>query len=257
MRLPLLRPLALALTLALVATAAPAQDGHGPDAWRVTGVAAGDVLNGRMGPGTDYPVIERFAPDERGLQQVTCVPYLTFAHFEVMTEAERAALPPRWCLMQSADLTRTGWVNGAYIAEDSGAEPQATGGTGEVGIGWTNEPDVVQAMILVRDAFAANGAGGEPQGRDAGRYFFAADLATVRNAGADVLFDAQDVDGRLLRVYPHPEIPAMRGSIPVVAEFVNFGEGRRATFWLARDSMQAGAPIRILQIEHMSGATYP
>lgn len=256
MRLPLIRPLAAALALALLASAAPAQDGHGPDAWRVTGVSAGDVLNGRMGPGTAYPVIERFAPDERGLQQITCVPYMTFAHYERMSEAERKALPPRWCLMQSADLVRTGWVNAAYIAEDSGGVA-APARSDEVRIDWTNEGDIDEAMILVRDAFAASMTGGEPQGRHADRYFFAADLATVRNAGADVLFDAQDVDGRLLRVYPHPEIPAMRGAIPVVAEFVNFGEQRQATFWLRRDSMQDGAPIRILQIEHMSGATYP
>src|SRR5690606_9481160 len=42
-------------------------DGHGPDAWRVTGVAAQDTLNARMGPGTSYPVIETFAQDERGM----------------------------------------------------------------------------------------------------------------------------------------------------------------------------------------------
>ena len=40
-------------------------DGHGPDAWRVTGVAADDVLNARVGPGTGYPVIDSFAHDAR------------------------------------------------------------------------------------------------------------------------------------------------------------------------------------------------
>src|SRR5690606_21112186 len=93
-------------------------DGHGPDAWRVTGVAPGDVLNARMGPGTQYPVIETFAHNERDLRQITCVPFYGITHFMAMSEAERAALPPRWCLMRHADLMRAGWVAQRYLTPD-------------------------------------------------------------------------------------------------------------------------------------------
>jgi uncharacterized protein YgiM (DUF1202 family) len=48
-------------------------DGHGPDVYRVTGVAANDVLNMRMGPGAHYLVIDRLPPDARGVQQVICL----------------------------------------------------------------------------------------------------------------------------------------------------------------------------------------
>ena len=57
-------------------------DADGPDAWRVVDVAGGDVLNVRMWPGTEYPVIDHFAPDARGLQQVTCVPLLKAEYYQ-------------------------------------------------------------------------------------------------------------------------------------------------------------------------------
>ncbi|MGV0908506.1 hypothetical protein [Martelella sp. FOR1707] len=67
---------AIAAAFALLASVAQAEiDGSGPDAWRVTGVAPNDVLNVRMGPGTDYPVIATLAHDQRELQQITCVPF--------------------------------------------------------------------------------------------------------------------------------------------------------------------------------------
>src|SRR5690606_4725109 len=95
------------IVLGLVAFPAHAEiDGHGPDAWRVTGVSANDVLNARMGPGASYPVIETFAHNEREMQQITCVPFYTAAHYTAMTPAQIKALPPRWCLMRSGDLTR-------------------------------------------------------------------------------------------------------------------------------------------------------
>src|SRR5690606_8058678 len=121
-------PLA-ALALALAAMPAYAEiDGHGPDAWRVTGVPANDVLNVRMGPGTNYPVIESFAFNERGMQQITCVPFYTAAHFTAMTEAQIKALPPRWCLMRNKTMSKAGWVAQRFITPDNAvaAAPQAT-----------------------------------------------------------------------------------------------------------------------------------
>lgn len=113
---------ALALCILLAGPTARADlDGHGPDAWRVTGVAAGDVLNARMGPGTDYAVITTFAPGERGLQQVTCVPLVPQATWMQMTKTQRNALPQPWCLMRSPDRVRAGWVARRYLGEDTRA----------------------------------------------------------------------------------------------------------------------------------------
>lgn len=110
---------AIAVALAFLASVTHAEiDGSGPDAWRVMGVAPNDVLNVRMGPGTNYPVIETFAHNERNLQQITCVPFYTMAHFSAMTEAELDALPPRWCLMRTADLTKAGWVAQRFLIAD-------------------------------------------------------------------------------------------------------------------------------------------
>ncbi|HSH57594.1 MAG TPA: hypothetical protein VK965_06595, partial [Halomonas sp.] len=97
----------------------------GPDAWRVTGVADDDVLNARMGPGTDYSVITTFGPRARGLQLVTCVPLVTQSAWFDMTPEQRQALPQRWCLMRSQDASRAGWVAQRYLAEDSAAAETA------------------------------------------------------------------------------------------------------------------------------------
>lgn len=113
--------LATTLAAVLAGSAWADADGHGPDAWRVTGVAAGDVLNARMGPGAGYAAIATFAADESGLQQVTCVPLVPQAAWMGMTGAERQALPPRWCLVRSADLARSGWVAQRYLSADAGA----------------------------------------------------------------------------------------------------------------------------------------
>src|SRR5699024_3155477 len=94
--------------------------------------ATNDVLNARMGPGTDYAVIDTFAPDESGLQQVTCVPLLTQSIWSSLSAAEREALPQRWCLMRSEDLTRAGWVAARYLMEDMGNDrPPAAGGAAQ------------------------------------------------------------------------------------------------------------------------------
>lgn len=94
-------------------------DGHGPDAYQVIGVRADDVLNARMGPGTDYAVVSHFKPNEGRLQQITCVPFLPAGVFMAMSEAERKRLPSRWCLMRSGDLSRAGWVAARFLQEDA------------------------------------------------------------------------------------------------------------------------------------------
>ncbi|MDF3362752.1 hypothetical protein HLM50_16945 [Sulfitobacter sp. Ks41] len=102
-----MRGLILWAAIACATLAAPLRaeiDGHGPDAWRVTGVAADDVLSMRMGPGTRYLVIDSLPPNARGLEQVTCVPLLIPLIYHKLTEAQRNALPPRWCLMRTGGI---------------------------------------------------------------------------------------------------------------------------------------------------------
>ena len=90
--------------------------GHGPDAWRVTGVSSDDVLNLRMGPGTSYPIIGSLAHDATGLTMTTCVPFMTEAQGHVADPGGARAPDPaaaRWCLMSDAEFRRQGWVAGA------------------------------------------------------------------------------------------------------------------------------------------------
>ena len=113
-------------------------DGHGPDAWKVTGVAPNDTLNVRTGPGTDHLVIDTFASDATGMQMVTCVPFLTRQKYQELTDSQRAGLPARWCLMESRDRQTKGWVSAHYLQEDtSGAQPDM-------------DPLVAEAIALVR-----------------------------------------------------------------------------------------------------------
>ncbi len=248
-----------ALVLTLVAPAARADiDGHGPDAWRVTGVAANDVLNVRMGPGTDYPVIETFAPNERGLQQITCVPYYTAAHYSAMTAAQIEALPPRWCLMRDADMRRAGWVAQRFITPDDAESPAAAAIGGQDNPPMTGDPMLDAAQSLVRDLYATHlrglsGQGGSPlESPLSDRYFTAEIIDYIESGqlGADPLFDGQDFDGELMRIAPDPDIPMLRGMITINADHINFGRPARTVLYLRADPERPGAPLRIFLIEN-------
>lgn len=130
-----MRKTVMLTTMLLAAPAMAEIDGHGPDAWRVTGVTPDDVLNMRMGPGTNYPVIDRLAPDARGLTQVTCVPLMIQPYAGRLTDAERAALPQRWCLMRSADLMKSGWVAQRFLSEDGLQDASAPAPAADAGAG--------------------------------------------------------------------------------------------------------------------------
>src|SRR5690625_7276678 len=107
--------------LMLVCTAAVADpEGHGPDAWQIVDVEEFDALPARMGPGEDYMVVADFMAGERGLKQVTCVPYVPTALYFEMSEDERDSLPERWCLMRSADFSARGWIPALLAREDGG-----------------------------------------------------------------------------------------------------------------------------------------
>jgi hypothetical protein len=255
------RFIALLLLGGVAAFAAPVAqaeiDGHGPDAWRVTGVAADDVLNMRMGPGTKYLVIDHLAPDARGLRQITCVPLLIPSIYYSLTEAQRADLPQRWCLMQTSDFRKAGWVAQRFIMEDSGqAAVQPGTGSGVIPpVQTIGDPLIDGAAQLVHDLYAAETVS---QSRadypfaagNAARYFFSDLVPALSGHGADLLYDAQDFQGRITRIAPDADSPMFRGMITINVDFTNFGAPKRASFRLRADPSQPNAPFRIFRIDH-------
>lgn len=218
-------------------------DGYGPDAWRVSGVMPGDVLNARMGPGTDYRIVGTFAHDEQGLIEVTCVPLLTMEIAAELTEAEVAALPQRWCLMRAADLSRAGWVAARFLVPDN-ASPVQDAEPFAVAL------DLVQALYIA--AHQAVDGGPHPLDPDQAADYFFADIATglaTNPPGADPLTGAQDFDGQIADPVPDPEQPMLRGMITIHVGITNFGRSHTAVFRLRPDPSQPGAPVRIFRIE--------
>ena len=272
--------LIIILGLNLLPLAAQAEiDGHGPDAWRVTGVASDDVLNARMGPGTNYPVIETFAHNERGLEEITCVPFYTMAHFSAMTEAEREGLTPRWCLMRSADLAKAGWVAQRYLIADFDDDvlfgdegghdqpgkvmdvmkvrPAPTAGTQT----WSSDDLVDYARGLVETLYEYDdpALGQSPLDPGARDVFFSKDFVAALQAhppGANLLVGAQDFEGSISKPVPDPEQPMFRGMITINVEVENFGQTHTAVFRLRGDTTRPEAPLRIFRIEH-DGWSYP
>lgn len=271
---------AIAAAFALLASVAQAEiDGSGPDAWRVTGVAPNDVLNVRMGPGADYPVIATFAHDQRELQQITCVPFYTMAHFSAMTEAELDALPPRWCLMRTADLATAGWVAQRYLIADfdddilfgnGGAHeeqeevvdvekilPAPTTGPQA----WSGDDLIEHARALVAALYDYDDHGVGLSHRDpaAPDVFFSTgfrDALRSHPPGADLLIGAQDFQGSVSEPVPDPDEPMFRGMITINVEVENFGKTHTAVFRLRGDATRPDAPLRIFRIEH-DGWSYP
>ncbi|MGL4414428.1 MAG: SH3 domain-containing protein [Roseinatronobacter monicus] len=231
------------------AAAAQAQlHGHGPDAWQVVDVAPDDVLNLRMGPGTQYPIIGSFAPDENGLVQVTCVPFMTYEQGMNLSPASRQHLdlPSRWCLMTSADSHRQGWVSARFLAED----------VTPANAGKDSTPDVeAMAVRLVERLYslhelALRGQALSPLERPRAQdFFFRDDVALVVDhpEGADPLYDAQDFD---ITDFEVSLISMFRGLISVEVSFRNFGHPQKVGFALRADTQQQGAPIRIMEITH-------
>ncbi|WFE77141.1 hypothetical protein [Roseinatronobacter sp. S2] len=271
---------AIALALPFFTSVAHAEiDGSGPDAWRVMGVAPNDVLNVRMGPGTNYPVIETFAHNERNLQQITCVPFYTMAHFSTMAEAELDALPPRWCLMRTADLTKAGWVAQRYLIADFDEEilfgdggaydeleevvdvekilPAPTTGPHA----WSGDELIEHARGLVAALYAYDDPARGVSHRDpaAPDVFFSTefrDALRSRPPGADLLIGAQDFQGSVSEPMPDPDQPMFRGMITINVQVANFGQRHTAVFRLRGDTTRPDAPLRIFRIEY-DGWSFP
>ncbi|QXT40669.1 SH3 domain-containing protein [Gymnodinialimonas ceratoperidinii] len=81
-------------------------DGHGPDFYRVHGVAYHDHLNVRHGPGVRNHVVDRLPYNARGIQLGTCAQISTTRG------------PATWCIVSWNGYQR-GWVNARYLAEDN------------------------------------------------------------------------------------------------------------------------------------------
>ena len=94
----------------------------GPDAWRVINVAADDALNVRFGPTTAYDVKLELPYNQRGLQQVTCIPLTDITDWFAMTEGQKSKISEiemsGWCLISLKGIN-LGWVNSRFLGEDS------------------------------------------------------------------------------------------------------------------------------------------
>ncbi|MFA7670083.1 MAG: hypothetical protein WCX93_12105 [Burkholderiaceae bacterium] len=260
----LLKPcLAVAALMFAAATAHAELDGHGPDAWQVTDIAPADVLNVRMGPGSNYPVIETFPHNERGLQQITCVPFYTAAHYTAMTQAQINALPPRWCLMRNASMSKAGWVAQRYITPDDTAKAPAAPEEQAAHPDTSNQM-IAEAENLVRDLYDRHARSEQGQGQDplqsrlAGDYFTSDIVAQLQAGGfgAHPLYGTQDFDGRVTRIAADSDQPMMRGMITINVDFTNFGQSQRAVHLLRVDTTAANRRLRIFRVEH-DGWSYP
>lgn len=110
-------PLCALLVALMVQPAAAEADG--PDAFRVVGVATNDALNLRASASAQSRIIARIPPDARGLRNLGCSGIPTFAQWQRLSPAERAAAgQARWCKVEYGG--RTGWVAGRFLREDSG-----------------------------------------------------------------------------------------------------------------------------------------
>ncbi|WP_224815912.1 hypothetical protein [Hasllibacter sp. MH4015] len=112
----------LALIATLFAAAAPAAHAtaDGPDAWRVHNVASYDVLNVRVGPGTNYFSIDALPHNARGIQIEFCTPTVTQQQYFALSPALQQQLNnyPTWCLVVWNGYQR-GWVNRRFLTEDA------------------------------------------------------------------------------------------------------------------------------------------
>lgn len=255
--------------LMIVTVSAQAEiDGHGPDSWGVTGVSSKDFLNARMGPGTDYPVIEKFSHNERAMQQITCVPFYTAAHFTALSEAQIKALPPRWCLMRNKSMTKAGWVLQQFITPDGAVAATAQPVKSDNRAPVLQEPAadllLAQAEEFVRELYerydlAQLGAGPDPLELPMAADYFTKDIVdflTTDKVQAHPLYGAQDFDGAINEPRVDPDQPMFRGMITVNVDFTNFGKWQRAVYLLRKDTTKAGAPLRIFRVEH-EGWLYP
>jgi len=133
-------------------------EASGPDFFRVTGVAADDVLNIRVAADAASTKVGEIPPNADGVRSLGCEGGLNFTEWQAASEAERAvAAHRRWCRIAYGGVE--GWVAGRFLVEGAAPAPPASDGGG-AGPGdppyWavTYPPDV----LVVRAAPAESGA---------------------------------------------------------------------------------------------------
>ena len=96
-------------------------EASGPDYYRVVDVASDDVLNMRLGPSADHPVVFELPYDANGVANLGCTGGLALEEWTEATQEEReASKKRRWCLV-GYDRT-VGWVAGRFLAEGRAPE---------------------------------------------------------------------------------------------------------------------------------------
>jgi len=119
-----LRRVALFLLLAVCTVKGPIADASGPDFFRVTGVAADDVLNIREAPDAGSAKIGEIPPEGDGIRNLGCQGGLGFAEWQGASASEReAAARSRWCRIDYQGIE--GWVAGRFLAEGTRPPPEA------------------------------------------------------------------------------------------------------------------------------------
>lgn len=162
-----MRSLAMMLMLAALGGTAMAE-ADGPDFFRVTGVAADDMLNLRTGPGAGHEKIGEIPPDADGLANLGCEGGLSFAEWEKASLEERAAAArDRWCRVRH-DGTE-GWVAARFLAEGS-APPTTLEGTEWRLLASPAGPAIAEAWIAFRPDGTVTGNAGCNGFRGRGRF---------------------------------------------------------------------------------------
>lgn len=112
----------LALILTVLASVGQVANAtaDGPDSWRVYNVASHDHLNARVGPGTNFFVIDALPYNARHVQVVFCTPTTTREQYFALSHhlQQRLNNYPTWCLVNWNGHQR-GWVNRRFLTEDS------------------------------------------------------------------------------------------------------------------------------------------
>ena len=92
----------------------------GPDHFRVTSVAANDVLNLRAAPDPKAAKVGVIPSNANCVRNLGCRGGLSFQEYTTLSPAqqkERLRQHPRWCRVEYRGVT--GWVAGRFLAEGS------------------------------------------------------------------------------------------------------------------------------------------
>ena len=104
----------------LIGAGAARAEADGPDHYRVTGVAANDVLNLRASPHAKAAKVGVIPPGATCVRNLGCQGGLSLAEYTTLSPAqqkERLRQHPRWCRVEYRGVT--GWVAGRFLAEGS------------------------------------------------------------------------------------------------------------------------------------------